>query len=52
MLTPNDIRDSRFTVRHIRGGYDTDEVDRFLLEVTDTIRVLATLALRRKEESS
>ena len=52
MLTPNDVRDSRFTVRHVRGGYDTDEVDRFLDQCHDTIlRMAVTIQTLQQERS-
>lgn len=37
MLTPIDVQTKTFTTHRFREGYDTDEVDEFLDQVTDTI---------------
>lgn len=43
LLTPDDVRNATFRVRWMFGGYDTDDVDEFLDEVTHTLEVQATL---------
>lgn len=48
MLRPEDVEEQRFQVRF--KGYDTDEVDRFLSVVTDTIRALSEQAERAEHE--
>ena len=40
LLTPNDVHNTQFNVRHLQGGYDMDEVDLFLDDVETTIRAL------------
>jgi len=40
LLTPNDVHNTQFDVRHLQGGYDMDEVDLFLEDVEATIRAL------------
>jgi DivIVA domain-containing protein len=40
LLTPNDVHNTQFDVRHLQGGYDMDEVDTFLEDVETTIRAL------------
>lgn len=47
LLTPKDVRDARFTIRHLAGGYDTDEVDRQLADAEYTIAVLGSDRLNR-----
>ncbi|MBQ9681486.1 MAG: DivIVA domain-containing protein, partial [Aeriscardovia sp.] len=45
LLTPNDIRNHRFNTTRFREGYDIDEVDSFLDEVTETVDALSRSAL-------
>ena len=45
LLTPNDIRSHRFNTTRFREGYDIDEVDAFLDEVTQTVDALSQNAL-------
>ncbi|MBR2556615.1 MAG: DivIVA domain-containing protein [Aeriscardovia sp.] len=45
LLTPNDIRNHRFNTTRFREGYDIDEVDSFLDEVTKTVDALSRNAL-------
>ena len=47
LLTPNDIRNHRFNTTRFREGYDIDEVDSFLDEVTETIDALSSNAMNR-----
>ncbi|MBO6098466.1 MAG: DivIVA domain-containing protein, partial [Aeriscardovia sp.] len=47
LLTPNDIRNHRFNTTRFREGYDIDEVDSFLDEVTETIDALSSNAMGR-----
>lgn len=43
LLTPSDVKERRFDVRHIRGGYDMEQVDSSMEEAEETIRLLAAL---------
>lgn len=44
LLTPNDIRNHIFQTVRFKEGYDIDEVDDFLDEVTETIEALSSQA--------
>ena len=37
LLTSRDVEDLRFTVRHMQGGYDMDEVDQALRDIMTTL---------------
>ena len=54
LLTPNDVHNTQFDVRHLQGGYDIGEVDLFLEDVEATIRTLTnwvpSRAPRRKTQ--
>ena len=39
-LTPDDIRNKRFTAVRFKEGYDLEEVDTFLDEIEDTLTSL------------
>jgi len=52
LLTPNDIRNHRFNTTRFREGYDIDEVDSFLDEVTETVDALSRNALGADTKSS
>ena len=41
ILTPEDVRTKTFHTRHLREGYDVNEVDDFLDEVQVTVNRLA-----------
>ena len=50
LVTPNDIHSKRFHVHRLVEGYDIEEVDEFLEEVENTMRVL--VARLQKYEGS
>ena len=50
LVTPNDIHSKRFHVHRLVEGYDINEVDEFLEEVENTMRVL--VARLQKYEGS
>lgn len=50
LVTPNDIHAKRFHVHRLVEGYDIDEVDEFLEQVENTMRVL--VARLQKYEGS
>ena len=39
ILTPEDVRTKTFHTRHLREGYDVNEVDDFLDQITHTLDV-------------
>ena len=50
LLTPNDIHSKRFHTHRVVEGYDIEEVDEFLEECENTLRVL--VARLQKYEGS
>lgn len=50
LVTPNDIHSKRFHVHRLVEGYDIDEVDEFLEEIENTMRVLVA-RLQKYERS-
>lgn len=50
LVTPNDIHSKRFHVHRLVEGYDIEEVDGFLEQCEDTLRVL--VARLQKYEGS
>ena len=46
LLTPKDIREHTFQIVRFKGGYDVDEVDEFLDQVTETIEALGQQAVQ------
>ena len=46
LLTPDDVREHVFPTVHLKTGYDMEEVDDFLDEVTSTIEALSTQAVQ------
>lgn len=50
LLTPNDIHTKRFHTHRVVEGYDIEEVDEFLEECENTLRVL--VARLQKYEGS
>ena len=46
LLTPKDIREHTFQIVRFKGGYDVDEVDDFLDQVTETIEALGQQAVQ------
>lgn len=45
LLTPKDIREHTFQTVRFKEGYDVDEVDDFLDQVTETVEALASRQL-------
>ena len=45
LLTPKDIREHTFQTVRFKEGYDVDEVDDFLDQVTETVEALASRRL-------
>ena len=50
LVTPNDIHSKRFHAHRLVEGYDIEEVDEFLEEIENTMRVL--VARLQKYEGS
>lgn len=50
LVTPNDIHSKRFHVHRLVEGYDIEEVDEFLEQCENTMRVL--VARLKKYEGS
>ena len=46
LLTPKDIREHNFNIVRLKSGYDIDEVDDFLDEVTETVEALGRQAIQ------
>ena len=46
LLTPKDIREHTFQTVRFKEGYDVDEVDDFLDQVTETVEALASRPLQ------
>ena len=44
LLTPKDIREHTFQTVRFKEGYDVDEVDDFLDQVTETVEALGTVS--------
>lgn len=51
MLTPKDIQNKSFKIRRVHAGYDMDEVDTFLDEITLTLNRLLIQCLRLETEN-
>ena len=45
LLTPKDIREHTFQTVRFKEGYDVDEVDDFLDQVTETVEALGRQAV-------
>ena len=45
LLTPKDIREHQFRLVRFKEGYNADEVDEFLDQVTETIEALSKQAV-------
>ncbi len=45
LLTPKDIREHTFQTVRFKEGYDVDEVDDFLDQVTETVEALGKQAV-------
>ncbi|MCT6874077.1 MAG: DivIVA domain-containing protein, partial [Bifidobacterium sp.] len=52
LLTPNDIREHTFQTVRFKEGYDVDEVDDFLDQVTDTVEALGKQAMQGNAAST
>ena len=46
LLTPSEIREHTFTTVRFKEGYDVDEVDDFLDQVTETVEALGRQAVQ------
>lgn len=50
LMTPKEVHTTQFDVRHIRGGYDIDQVDELLDDLEWTIRVLSNEVASRRTQ--
>ena len=51
LLTPKDIREHTFRTVRLKEGYDVDEVDDFLDQVTETVEALGRQAMQGSQST-